>query len=75
MSGYSDIQIIGQFEMLKKSCDVRGFSVAIEEAFSDRSEHIVIRRKSDNSVAHMSGSFIHSQGFLDGLDYSETVAK
>lgn len=82
MSEYTDIQIVGQFELLKKSCEARGFRVSIEEVKSfkdgvvvDMSDHIVIRRKSDDVTAHISISFVHAQGFLDGIDYASAVEK
>ena len=78
----ADVQIVGQFEMLKKSCDVRGLTIAIEEVKSfengkcvSMSDHIVIRRKSDDVTAHISISFIHAQGFLDGIDYAKMTQK
>jgi hypothetical protein len=81
MKNYTDIQVVNQFEMLKKSCDARGFTIAIEEVKSfeagkgcvDISDHIVIRRKSDGVTAHISISFVHAQGFLDGLDYAKVT--
>lgn len=67
---YTDVQIVGQFELLKKSCDARGFSIAIEYGKPmEEAECIVIRSKETGVVVHFSSSFVHASGFLDGVDY------
>lgn len=58
---YTDAQIIGQFEMLKRACEARGYTVG---------HHLIVREKGTGRIVLQALSCVHAQGFLDGLDYA-----